>query len=123
MIGMNTLNYSLKEKDLQKLCGVEIWLVKKKLKKQMQLHLDVYHLNKINSKILAQFVESQRNIWFMQQDNTKNIIIEAAIFDSIKIRKTSKKILRSEASNRFEKGIDPKRTYMAMMRSCALLQK
>jgi len=57
------------------------------------------------------------------EEDTKNIIIESAIFDSIKIRKTSKKILRSEASNRFEKGLDPKRTYMAMERSCALLEK
>lgn len=57
------------------------------------------------------------------ESDTKDIIIESAIFDSIKIRKTSKKILRSEASNRFEKGLDPKRTYMAMERSCALLEK
>ena len=56
-------------------------------------------------------------------NNTKNIIIESAIFDSVKIRKTSKKILRSEASNRFEKGLDPKRTYMAIERSCELLEK
>lgn len=55
--------------------------------------------------------------------DTKNIIIEAAIFNNIKVRKTSKKILRSEASNRFEKGLDPKRTYMAIERSCALLEK
>lgn len=55
--------------------------------------------------------------------DTKNIIIESAIFDAIKIRKTSKKILRSEASNRFEKGLDPKRTYMAIERSCNLLEK
>ena len=57
------------------------------------------------------------------ENDTKDIIIESAIFDSIKIRKTSKKILRSEASNRFEKGLDPKRTYMAIERSCALLEK
>ena len=57
------------------------------------------------------------------EDTTKNIIIEAAIFNSTKIRKTSKKILRSESSNRFEKGLDPKRTYMAIERSCALLEK
>ena len=57
------------------------------------------------------------------EEDTKNIIIESAIFDSIKIRKTSKKILRSEASNRFEKGLDPKRTYMAIERSCHLLEK
>jgi len=55
--------------------------------------------------------------------DTKNIIIEAAIFDSVKVRKTSNKILRSEASNRFEKGLDPARTYMAMERACHLLEK
>ena len=57
------------------------------------------------------------------EKTTKNIIIESAIFDSVKVRKTSNKILRSEASNRFEKGIDPARTYMAMERACTLLQK
>ena len=56
-------------------------------------------------------------------ENTKNIIIESAIFDNVKIRKTSKDILRSEASTRFEKGLDPNRTYMAIERSCHLLQK
>ena len=56
-------------------------------------------------------------------ENTKNIIIESAIFDSVKIRRTSNKILRSEASNRFEKGLDPNRTYMAMERACTLLEK
>lgn len=55
--------------------------------------------------------------------DTQNIIIESAIFNSTKIRKTAQKILRSEASNRFEKGLDPKRTYMAIERSCALLEK
>jgi len=57
------------------------------------------------------------------ESDTKNIIIESAIFDSTLIRKTSKKVLRSEASSRFEKGLDPNRTYMAMLRSCALLEK
>ena len=57
------------------------------------------------------------------ENDTKNIIIESAIFDAVKIRKTSKRILRSEASNRFEKGLDPKRTYMAIERSCHLLEK
>ena len=57
------------------------------------------------------------------EDDTKNILIESAQFNSIKIRKTAKKILRSEASNRFEKGIDPKRTYMAIERCCNLLEK
>ena len=57
------------------------------------------------------------------EPDTKNIIIESAIFDSVKVRLTSKKILRSEASNRFEKGLDPNRTYMAIERACALLEK
>ncbi len=57
------------------------------------------------------------------EENTKNIIIESAIFDSVKVRVTSNKILRSEASNRFEKGLDPNRTYMAIERACALLEK
>ena len=57
------------------------------------------------------------------EENTKNIIIESAIFDSVKVRKTSKKILRSEASNRFEKGLDPERTTMAIERACKLLEE
>ncbi len=56
-------------------------------------------------------------------EETKNILVESAIFDAVKVRLTSKKVLRSEASNRFEKGLDPKRTYMAIERSCTLLEK
>ena len=56
-------------------------------------------------------------------DNTKNVIIESSIFDPIKVRMTSKEILRSEASNRFEKGLDPNRTYMAIKRACHMLEK
>ena len=56
-------------------------------------------------------------------DKSKNIIIESAIFDSVKVRRTSNAILRSEASNRFEKGLDPNRTFMAMERACHLLEK
>ena len=57
------------------------------------------------------------------EEDTKNILIESAVFNGVKIRCTSKKILRSEASNRFEKGLDPNRTYMAIERACALLEK
>jgi len=57
------------------------------------------------------------------EEDTKNILIESAIFDGIKVRLTSKKILRSEASNRFEKGLDPNRTYMAIERACTLLEE
>lgn len=57
------------------------------------------------------------------EETTKNVLIEAAIFDSVMVRKTSKKIVRSEASNRFEKGLDPNRTYMAMERAVKLLEE
>ena len=53
---------------------------------------------------------------------TKNIFIEAAIFDSVSVRNTSKKTLRSESSNRFEKGIDPNKVNYAIKRACELLQ-
>jgi len=54
---------------------------------------------------------------------TQNLILESAQFDSVKVRLTSKKVVRSEASNRFEKKIDPNRTYMAIERACHLLEK
>ncbi|MGM9878059.1 MAG: phenylalanine--tRNA ligase subunit beta [Bacilli bacterium] len=56
-------------------------------------------------------------------ENTKNVVIECAIFNPINIRKTSKKLLRSEASIRYEKGLDVNRTYMALERACYLLEK
>ena len=57
------------------------------------------------------------------EEDTTDIIIESAIFNSASVRKTSKKVLRSEASNRFEKGLDPNRTYMAIERAAYLLEK
>lgn len=57
------------------------------------------------------------------EDTTKDILIESAIFNPVNIRKTSRKILMSEASTRFEKGLDPKRTYEAINRACYLLEK
>lgn len=54
-------------------------------------------------------------------EDTKNILIESAIFNPFNIRYTSKEILRSEASIRFEKGVDPKRTKEALNRAAYLL--
>lgn len=53
--------------------------------------------------------------------DTKDIVIESAIFAPANIRHTAKRVLRSEASSRFEKGLDPNRTYMALTRACILL--
>ena len=55
--------------------------------------------------------------------DTKNILIESAIFNPYNIRYTSKEILRSEASIRYEKGIDPNRCKPALNRAAYLLSK
>ncbi len=56
-------------------------------------------------------------------ENTKNVVIECAIFNGSNIRRTSKKLLRSEASIRYEKGLDVNRCYMAIDRACNMLEK
>lgn len=57
-------------------------------------------------------------------DNTKNILIEAAIFDAVSIRYTAAHLdLRSEASIRYGKGLNYEYTLMAMNRACHLLEK
>jgi len=56
-------------------------------------------------------------------ENTNNILIESAVFDPIIVRRTANKILRSESSNRFEKGINPDNTVKALNRAAELLSK
>jgi len=55
---------------------------------------------------------------------TKNILIEAAAFDAKSIRKTSKKLqLKTDASYRFERGVDPAGLSIALEMASSLLQK
>lgn len=57
-------------------------------------------------------------------ENTKNIIVESAMFKPLHIRRTSIRLdLRSEASLRFEKGLNYEYTYEAMERAMTLLSK
>ena len=57
-------------------------------------------------------------------DNTKNILIESAIFDGVSIRNTSNRLdLRSEASIRYGKGLSYEYTLKAIERACHLLEK
>jgi len=57
-------------------------------------------------------------------ENTKDILIESAIFDGISIRNTASKLdLRSEASIRYGKGLNFECTYDAINRACHLLEK
>lgn len=55
-------------------------------------------------------------------DSTTNLIIESAYFHPINTRKTSRELnLRSEASLRFEKGVDKEKIDIAANRACQLL--
>ena len=58
------------------------------------------------------------------EPTTKNILIEAAIFDPVSIRYTASHLdLRSEASIRYGKGLSYEYTNMALDRACHLLEK
>jgi len=57
-------------------------------------------------------------------ENTRNIILESARFDGAVVRKTSRQLgLRSEASQRFEKEVDPARVLPALHRAASLMAR
>ena len=57
-------------------------------------------------------------------DATKNVILEAASFHGPSIRRTSRALgLRSEASGRFERGVDTMLTHNALNRAAHLLEQ
>lgn len=57
-------------------------------------------------------------------ESTTAILIESASFDSKNIRLTSKKLgLRTEASSKFEKGLDPNISKYACERVCSLVEE
>lgn len=57
-------------------------------------------------------------------DDTTTILLESANFNADTIRATSKKLgLRTEASARFEKGIDPNLCHAAVNRACKLIEE
>ncbi len=59
----------------------------------------------------------------MITDSCKNLLFEAANFNGTNIRLSSKKLgLRTEASNLFEKGLDPNNAIKAINRACALIE-
>ena len=55
---------------------------------------------------------------------SKRVLLESAVFNPTYIRKTSRRLdLRSEASTRFERKVDPKRTLLALELATSLFQK
>ena len=58
------------------------------------------------------------------KDDTSMILLESANFNGVNIRKSSKRLgLRTEASSKFEKDLDPNLPAMAIERACALIEE
>lgn len=54
--------------------------------------------------------------------DTRNVLLESAYFNPVSIRKTSKKLgLNTDASHRFERGVDPQGTLVALDRAARLI--
>ena len=60
----------------------------------------------------------------MITDDVKTMLFEAACFDGTNIRLSSKKVgLRTDASGKFEKGLDPNNAMAAIDRACQLVEE
>lgn len=60
----------------------------------------------------------------MITDSVHTMLFEAASFDGTNIRKSSKKVgLRTDASGKFEKGLDPNNAQAAIDRACQLVEE
>ena len=60
----------------------------------------------------------------MITDDVKTMLFEAACFDGVNIRLSAKRIgLRTDASGKFEKGLDPNNAQAAIDRACQLIEE
>ena len=60
----------------------------------------------------------------MITDSVSTVLFEAACFDGVNIRLSSKKVgLRTDASGKFEKGLDPNNAQAAIDRACQLIEE
>lgn len=58
------------------------------------------------------------------KENTKRVLLEAAVFDSARIRKTSRRLgIHTEAARRFERQVDPVGVIKALDRAAFLIEK
>ncbi|HHT16425.1 MAG TPA: phenylalanine--tRNA ligase subunit beta [Papillibacter sp.] len=57
-------------------------------------------------------------------ENTKYAVFESATFSGVSVRKTAMALgMRTDASSRFEKGLDPENTVRALERACQLVEQ
>ena len=55
--------------------------------------------------------------------DTAMVLFESANFDGVSIRRTATSLgMRTDASSRYEKGLDPENTYRAVQRACELVE-
>ena len=60
----------------------------------------------------------------MITDNVDTVLFESATFNGANIRKSAKRLgLRTDASGKFEKGLDPRNAVDAINRACALVEE
>jgi len=109
--------------DADKLNGKIIIRKAKKGEKILALDEETYELNE-NDLVIADekspiaIAGVMGGMETAVDENTKNIIFEAANFDCTNIRKTAKRLkLSSESSYRFEREIDPEMTMPAIMKA------
>lgn len=116
--------------DLNNIAGNQILVRRGKDKEEFQT-LDGQMRN-IDSSILM-ICDGEKPVGIagiMGGENTKitdgmtTLLLEAACFDGTNIRLSSKKLgLRTDASSKFEKGLDPNTALLAMNRACQLVEE
>ena len=87
-----------------------------------KLDHDVLMINDENGPVgIAGIMGGQNS---MITDQVKNVLFEAACFDGTNIRLSSKRIgMRTDASAKFEKGLDPENAQAAIDRACQLMDE
>lgn len=83
---------------------------------------DVLLINDENHPIALAGIMGGENS--MITDDVQTIVFESAVFNGPNIRKSSNRIgLRTDASTKFEKGLDPTNALDAINRACALIEE
>ena len=87
-----------------------------------KLDHDVLMINDENGPVgIAGIMGGQNS---MITDQVKDVLFEAACFDGTNIRLSSKRIgMRTDASAKFEKGLDPENAQAAIDRACQLMEE
>ncbi len=116
--------------DLDKLKGKKI-IVRNAAKEEMLTTLDEKNRN-LNESVLV-IADGERSIGIAGimggydseiEDYTKEIALECANFNPVSVRMSSKRLgLRTEASSRFEKGLDLELIPIAINRACYLIEQ